>query len=281
MVAAQLGINLGAAIGKDLFPLVGPEGVAALRTGLSTLFLLALIRPSPKALEHSSRGWLLPYGLSLGGMNLLFYWAIERIPLGVAAAIEISGPLAVVVFTSRSAKDFFWLALAVGGLLLLLPWPKAGTQLDPIGIAFALGAAACWALYILCGKQASRVGSPAAVAFGMCAACLITLPFGFASAGASLLSGHVLWIGCVVALLSSALPYLLEMKALEWLSSRVFGAITSSAPAIAALIGFAFLGERLTALQWAAIGLVIVACAGCSLSGARPPVARASEDVVR
>lgn len=279
IVAAQVSINLGAALGKGLFPLVGPEGVAALRTGISALILLAVSKAWTITVTRSQGLWLVLYGLALGGMNLLIYWAIARIPIGVAVAIEISGPLAVVLLTSRSARDLLWFALGAGGLLLLVPWPGADTRLDPIGIAFALGAASCWALYILFGKRASQVESRSAVALGMSAACCVTVPFGVSVAGAHLLLGSVLALGLGVALLSSALPYLLEMKALERLSSRVFGVVTSSAPAIAALVGFALLGEQLSPRQWLAIALMIAASAGCSLA-TQPAVQRASEDVM-
>lgn len=127
------------------------------------------------------------YGLALGGMNLLFYLAIERIPLGVATTIEIAGPLSVVLLTSRSIRDFFWFALAVASLLMLMPWPGSQTRLDPIGIAFALGAAACWALYILFGKRASELESRTAVALGVLGASAVTLPFGIVAAGEKLL----------------------------------------------------------------------------------------------
>lgn len=279
IVAAQVSINLGAALGKGLFPSVGPEGVAALRTGIAALLLLGLARPWTVAITPRQAAWLFLYGLALGGMNLLIYWSMERIPIGIAVAIEICGPLAVVLLTSRSGRDFLWLALAVAGLLLLVPWPGAEAGLDPLGVAFALGAAACWALYILFGKRASEVGGGAAVALGMTAACLVTVPFGVSAAGTGLLLGPVLGLGLAVALLSSALPYLLEMAALGRLSSRVFGVVTSAAPAIAALAGFAVLGERLSPAQWLAVALMIAASAGCSLA-AGPAVRRARDGAV-
>ncbi|HEY9236726.1 MULTISPECIES: EamA family transporter [Phenylobacterium] len=279
ILAAQISINIGAALGKGLFARIGPEGVAALRTSIAALLLLSFAKPWTFRVTRVQAPWLLAYGLTLGSMNLLIYWAFERIPIGIAVAIEICGPLAVVLATSRSARDFLWLALAVAGLALLVPWPGAGAALDPIGICFAVAAAACWALYILFGKRASQVESRTAVALGMTAACLITLPFGVTAAGRELLTGHVLMLGAVVAVLSSALPYLMEMKALERLSSRVFGVVTSSAPAIAAVVGFLILGERLTAAQWLAVVLMVTASAGCSLTS-KPAVERAREDVV-
>jgi len=277
IVIAQMSINVGAAIGKSLFLLVGPEGVAALRTTISALILLAIARPWKAAVTRRQGRFLILYGLALGGMNLLIYWAFQRIPIGIAVAIEISGPLLVVLLTSRSLRDLIWLFLAVLSVLLLVPWPGRETSFDPFGILFALAAAGCWALYILFGKRAAEVEARAAVAIGMTVACLLTLPFGIPTGGATLLAWPVLAVGFVVAILSSALPYTLEMKALERLSSRAFGVITSSAPAIAALAGFLVLGERLTPLQWFAIALMIGASAGCSLTS-RPIVSRPAEE---
>lgn len=262
-----------------MFPLVGPEGVAALRTGLSALILIAIARPWRTAIEPAQWVALGLYGLSLGGMSLLIYWAIERIPIGIAVAIEICGPLAVVLMTSRSLRDLLWFGLAVGGLLLLIPWPGADARLDPIGLAFAGGAAACWMIYILVGKRAAQVEGKVAVAIGMTAACLVTVPLGIATAGSDLLQTRVLGFGLLVAALSSALPFMLEMKALEQLSSRVFGVVASSAPAIAAVVGFVLLGERLSLVQWIAIAMMIAASAGCSLAN-RPAITKAREDVV-
>jgi inner membrane transporter RhtA len=271
IVAAQISINLGAALGKGLFASIGPEGVAALRTTISALLLLAIARPWRAPPGRQETIWLVLYGLTLGSMNLMFYWAIQRIPIGIGVAIEICGPLAVVLITSRSARDVLWLALAIAGLLLLMPWSGADQRLDSAGMAFALGAALCWALYIVFGKRASQVEGIKAVACGMTIACLVTLPFGLAVAGHRLQETPVLVLGAVVALLSSALPYVLEMKALERLTARIFGVVTSAAPAIAALVGFLILGERLTWAQWLAVVLMISAGAGCSLAG-RPTI---------
>lgn len=277
LIIAQFSINLGAAVAKSLFPLVGPEGVAALRSGIAALILLAVMRPWRTRITGRQAGFLLAYGLSLGGMNLLIYGAFQRIPIGVAIAIEISGPLTVVLLTSRSWRDFLWLALAVGSLMALIPWPGSQASLDPVGILLALAAAACWALYIVFGKRASTIGGGAAVALGMSISCLVTVPVGIATAGADLLQGHVLAIALGVALLSSALPYMLEMRALEALSSRLFGVLISGAPAVGALAGFIVLGERLSPLQWGAVAAMIMASAGCALTTRRPAPAEIEE----
>jgi len=269
MAGAQVSVNVGAALGKTLFVSVGPEGVAALRTSIAAILLLAIARPWRAMPSRTQMGWLTVYGLTLGSMNLLIYAAFARIPIGVAVAIEICGPLGLVLATSRSLRDFLWLGLAIGGLLLLAPWPGAGVRLDPAGIGFPLAAALAWALYILFGKRAAQVKGTTAVALGMTIACCVTLPFGLSAAGGRLLDPSVLGLGIGVALLSSALPYVLEMKALGYLSARVFGVLTSAAPAVAALVGFLILGERLALAQWLAIALMIAASAGGSLTGRR------------
>lgn len=278
IVVAQASINLGAAFAKSLFPIVGPEGVAALRTTISALILLTIARPWRVRITARQLKWLLLYGLVLGGMNLMIYWAIRRIPIGIAVAIELCGPLSLVLVTSRSVRDFLWLGLALGGLALLIPWEASARALDPLGIVFALSGAACWALYILCGRRASEVGGSVAVSVGMIVACCVTVPFALAAAPRHL-PLHALALGAVVAVLSSALPYVLEMRAMRQLPSRIVGLLSSSAPALGAVIGFLLLGERLTALQWLAVAMMIGASAGCSLAS-RPPVAAAREDVM-
>lgn len=279
IVAAQISINIGAAFAKSLFPLVGPEGIAALRTGIAAVILLVVARPWQRSLSRRQILWIILYGLALGGMNLLIYWAFARIPIGVAVAIEIAGPLSVVLLTSRAARDFLWLALAVASVLLLMPWPGWHAPLDLAGVGFAMGAAVCWALYIVFGKRASEVESSTAVALGMAAACIVTIPIGVATEGSRLLETSAWGLGLVVALLSSAIPYMLEMKALQRLSSRLFGVLTSSGPALAALAGFALLGERLTLVQWIAILLMISASAGCSLTS-RPTTSRVVDEAM-
>lgn len=273
IVAAQISINVGAALGKGLFPLVGPGGVAALRTGFAAVMLMLVARIWRARLTAAHAPWLLLCGLSLGAMNLLIYWAFARIPIGLAVAIEITGPLAIVLVTARSVRDVLWLLLGLLGLVMLVPWPGNPAGLDPAGVAFALAAAACWAFYIIFAKRASEAEGATAIAVSMMIACLITFPAGIASAGEALLQWRVVGFGIVVAALSSALPYFLEMKALERSSLRLFGVVISSAPAIAALAGYVMLGEMLTAYQWLAVVLMISASAGSAL-GVRPSAAR-------
>ena len=278
VLAAQVSVNAGAALGKGLFAQVGPEGVALLRTVIAAGLMVLLARTWRARVSRQQMVWLALYGLTLGAMNLLIYLAFERIPIGVAVAIEITGPLALVLATSRSGRDILWFALAAGGVALLVPWPGRAAPLDPLGVAFALGAAACWAGYIVFGKQASRVESLTAVSIGMLFACIVTVPIGLASAGAQLWQGPVLALGMAIAVLSSALPYALEMKSLERMTMRVFGVATSTAPAVAALAALLILGEELTVLQATGMALVMAASAGASLTSASA-VRRARDDI--
>ena len=264
ILASMVSVNAGAAWAKGLFPLVGFEGLTAVRVGLAAVLMLAIVRPWRTIPSRRDGFNLLAYGLMLGCMNLLIYGAFARIPIGVAVAIEVVGPLAVVVLSSRRARDFAWVLLAALGLWLLSPLHAGVAPLDPVGVAYALGAAFCWAMYIVFGKRVSSLNGGQAVAWGMLAAALFTVPVGVAHAGAALLAPTVLAGGLAVAVLSSALPYSLEMAALARLPRRVFGILVSAGPAFAALAGFIVLGERLTGLQWLAIALVIVACGGAA-----------------
>jgi len=260
----MLSTYLGAAIAKQLFPLVGSQGVTALRVGLAACMLLAWFRPWRTPLARSAIPNLLLYGLMLGCMNLLIYGAFARIPIGIAVAIEVTGPLLVVLAGSRRVTDFAWLACAVLGLWLLLPVHDHGGALDPVGIALAGGAALCWAMYIVFGKRVSTLQGGQAVGWGMLAAALFTVPVGAAHAGPALLAPGVLAAGLGVALLSSALPYSLEMLALRRLPRRVFGMLVSASPAVSALAGWLVLGEQLLAVQWLAIALIIAASGGAA-----------------
>lgn len=264
LLAAMVSTYVGAAIAKHLFPVVGSQGVTALRVGLAACMLLAWCKPWRTPLARKDIPNLLLYGLMLGCMNLLIYGAFARIPIGIAVAIEVTGPLLVVLAGSRRVTDFAWLACAVLGLWLLLPLGKHTAALDPLGMLLAGGAAACWAMYIVFGKRVSTLQGGQAVAWGMLAAALFTVPVGAMHAGAALLAPGVLAAGLGVALLSSALPYSLEMRALRHMPRRVFGMLVSASPAVSALAGWLVLGERLSPLQWLAIALVMLASAGAA-----------------
>lgn len=270
VLASLISVNFGAAFAKTVFPLLGAAGVAALRISLAAALLWLLRKPWRRRVPTGAGWWLAAYGATLGLMNLCIYLAFERIPLGVAIAIEVSGPLAVVLFGSRRPRDFCWLAAAVAGLLLLLPL-HSDAPLDPVGVAFACAAGLCWALYIVAGKRVSGLVGGDAVAWGMLAAAILVLPIGVAHAGMALLSPGILLVGLAIAILSSALPYSLEMEAMRRVPAHVFGLLVSASPAVGALAGFIVLGERLTPLQWVAIFCIMAASAGSALTAGHKP----------
>ena len=277
VLLAMITIQSGASIAKQLFPLIGPEGTTALRLGFSALALWLVFRPW-RALPQG-RDWqaVIVYGLCLGGMNILFYLAIARIPLGIGVALEFTGPLAVALFSSRRKRDVIWVVFAIAGILLLLPDMHGVDALDPVGVMLALAAGACWAGYILFGKKTNTQSSGGiTVALGMTVAALVLVPVGAVTQGMALLSWDVLPLGFLVGILSSAIPYSLEMVALRNMTSQNFSVFMSMEPAIAALAGFLILAELLTLWQWLAIGLVIVASLGSSLTSSQAKVPETS-----
>jgi inner membrane transporter RhtA len=259
---AMASFQAGASIAKTLIPRVGAPGTAALRVGLGAL-IVALVQ-RPWRVMPTRRSWrsILVYGLSLGTMNLVFYMSLRTIPLGIAVALEFTGPLAVAAFSSRRLIHFVWLMLAVIGLLFLLPLNLTATRIDPVGAAFALAAGACWAVYIVFGQRAGVAHGATASAWGMLIGSCVAVPIGVASARTALLDLTVLPFGAAVAVLSSSLPYTLEMFGLRNLSARVFGTLMSLEPAFGALAGLVFLGERLNSVQILAIAAVMAASIG-------------------
>lgn len=266
LIVAMSSIQSGASLAKSLFPLVGAPGVTALRLALGTLILVIVFKPWRLTFAPEQRLPLLLYGLSLGGMNYLFYLSLQRIPLGIAVALEFTGPLAVALFGSRRPIDFLWVALAVLGLWFLLPLGHSAEPIDLTGAALAIGAGACWALYIISGQRAGEEHGAATVAMGSLIAALIFVPVGVLQAGDVLWQWSLLPIGLGIAVLSTALPYSLEMVALTRLPTRTFGTLMSMEPAIAALSGMIFLGETLTLTQTMALGAIIVASVGSTLT---------------
>lgn len=266
VVVSLLSQNVGAALAKGLFVELGARGTVALRVGLAAGVVNAAVRPwrAWPALEPAARRDLVRYGLTLGLMNLLIYQAFARIPIGVALAIEIVGPLGVAVASSRRPLDGLWIGLAAAGLSLLLPWRGLQAGLDPLGVGFAVWAAVCWAGYIVLGKRvAGRVPASVAVAVGLGLAAAVVVPFGVWQSGSLLWQPRALGWGLAIALLSSVLPYSLEMLALRRLPRGVFGMLVSSAPAVTTLAGWWVLGEQLSLAQAVAVGCVVVA-AGCA-----------------
>lgn len=266
ILIAMLSIQSGASLAKSLFPLVGALGVTALRIVLGTAILVVIFKPWRLRFKKEQRLPLLFYGLSLGAMNYLFYLSIQTIPLGIAVALEFTGPLAVALFSSRRPVDFIWVVLAVLGLWFLLPLGQSVSEIDLTGAALALGAGACWAVYILTGQRAGEEHGPATVALGSLIAAIVFVPIGMAQATESIWQWSVMPIGLAVAILSTALPYSLEMIALTRLPTRIFGTLMSMEPALAAISGMVFLGETLTLTQTLALCSIIAASMGSTLT---------------
>jgi inner membrane transporter RhtA len=270
-VGAAFSVQFGAALATTAFDEVGPLGFVWLRVGLAALLLLAL---NARALRRGSvppLRWVIAAGVAVAVMNGCFYQAIDRIPLGLATTVEFLGPLTVAVIGSRRALDFVWIALAGAGVALL---GSPGVDIDPVGLAFAFGAAAAWAAYILLAKRMLAdwdVGP--GLALTLLVAALLLAPFGVASGGSDLLDLRVLAVGLAVAVLGSVLPFTLELGALRQLSAATFGILLSLEPAVAAFAGAVALGQVPNAVEALAIVLVVVASAGASLHARRvvPP----------
>ena len=261
LLVAMLSFQIGASVAKQLIPAVGAPGTTALRLGLTVLVLGLVQRPWRTVPSRQAVPVLLAYGLALGTMNFVFYQSLRTIPLGIAVGLEFTGPLTVALLASRRRLDFLWVVFAVVGLACLLPFTSAAA-LDPRGVVFALAAGVCWALYIVFGKKAGHAHGAAASTWGLLIAATVIVPIGVADAGRALLAPSVLRLGFAVAMLSSALPYTLEMIALRKLSTKTYGTLMSAEPAIAALSGLALLGEHLSTRQWMGIAFVMVASIG-------------------
>jgi inner membrane transporter RhtA len=265
VLLAIISVQSGAAIAKGLFPAIGAAGTASLRIGISALLLLAVYRPNLKKITIDQWKIVIPYGLSLGAMNLIFYLAIERIPIGLAVTLEFIGPLLVAVFGSKRWIDFFWVLLAAAGIVLIAPWTSNG--IDMLGMLFALLAGAFWAAYIVLGSKVSKIMKGGdAVATGMLFASILIVPFGILGNGLSNLTPQLLGLGVALALLSSAIPFTLEMKALGQLPARTFSILMSLEPAAASICAFLFLQEYLSFNEILAVIFVVIASAGSTIT---------------
>jgi inner membrane transporter RhtA len=270
VLMAAASVQFGAALAKTLFDQVGAGGTVFLRVALAAVVLVAIWRPNVTRLRGRELRLALAFGTALAGMNLAFYAAIDRIPLGVAVTFEMVGPLGVAVALSRRPTDLGWAALAGAGILLLSDFGDFG-DLDPAGVGLALVAGAFWAAYILLSARAGRAfPGGAGLALALVAGGLILIPVGVADGGQALLEPEVLAIGAAVAILSSAIPYSLELEALRRLPAGIFGVLMALDPAIATLAGYIVLGEGLTGRELAAIGLVVAASAGAARSAPAP-----------
>lgn len=263
VLAAVTSVQFGAALAKTLFDEIGAGGTVFVRVLAAAIVLALIWRPRIAGHGTSDLRLVLVFGLALAGMNLAFYASLERIPLGIAVTFEFVGPLGVAVFGSRRPLDLAWVALAAAGILLLSG--LGGASLDGLGVALALLAGGFWAAYILLSVRVGQVfPGGAGLALAMMVATLPLAPVGIAEAGGELLVPWVLAVGAAVGVMSSAIPYTLELEALRRLPTGVFGVLMSLEPAVAALAGFVVLGEELATREVAAILLVVAASAGAA-----------------
>lgn len=269
LLIAMASIQSGASLAKSIFPVVGAQGTTTLRLIFASVIMILLLRPWKAKLTARSLQTVAVYGVALGGMNLLFYMSLQTVPLGIAVALEFTGPLAVAIYASRKAIDFLWIGLAIVGLLLLIPTDAGSASIDLMGAGYALAAGVCWALYILFGQKAGADNGVQTAALGVMIAAIFVTPFGVAHAGATLLTPSLIPVALGVAVLSTALPYTLEMIALTRMPARTFGTLMSVEPAIAAMSGLLFLNEYLSLAQWMAISCIILASVGATLTMGR------------
>jgi inner membrane transporter RhtA len=254
----------GASIAKQLFPAIGAIGTVSLRIVLSAVLLTLINRP--KFLQFTKQKWkyCALYGIGLAAMNLIFYMAIQRIPLGLAVTVEFAGPLFLALVLSRKLLDVVWALLACVGILLIVPWQSNNIDLLGLGLAFLAGM--FWAGYIVMGGKVAKImDGKDAVTTGMLFASLVIIPFTIWDGAVFNLTPTLFIKGLGVAILSSALPFSLEMMALKKLPAKTFSILMSLEPAFAAFSGLLFLSESLTFLQWISIACVIAASIGTTV----------------
>jgi len=256
----------GAAIAKGIFPVLGAAATSSLRIVLSAIILVLFNRPNLRNLSRAQWRLVALYGLTLGTMNTVFYMAIARVPLGVGVAIEFIGPLSLALISSKRVADFLWVLLAAAGIALIAPWNNKG--LDTTGVLLALLAGALWAAYIILGGRISKImDGGKAVTVGMIFAAALVLPIAIGNGLLVNFKPTMILPGIVLALLSSAIPFTLEMHALRKIPAKTFSILMSLEPAVAAFSGLIFLHEYLSFREWLAVALVIVASAGVTLTG--------------
>lgn len=267
-LASMICVQGGASLAKRLFPALGAIGTSTLRIGLSAIILFFINRP--KLGSFSKKQWLYCsiYGLGIAAMNLIFYMAIKRIPLGLGVTIEFVGPLFLALVLSRKVLDLLWALLACTGILLIVPWGTG--EVDLLGVLLAFLAGVFWAVYIVMGGKVSKVmDSKDAVSTGMLIAALFIIPFAIWDGQLLKITPLLFLQGLGVAILSSALPFSLDMIALKQLPAKTFSILTSLQPAFAALSGLLFLQENLSFLQWISIACVVMASVGTTLFNRR------------
>jgi inner membrane transporter RhtA len=271
VVLAATSLECGGALAKTLFPVLGPAGTVTLRVGFAAVVLLVVWRPRVHQISRTGLAVAALFGLALAAMNLAFYLALSRVPLGVAVTIELAGPLSLAALGSRRPRDLLWVALAAVGILGFAPLGVLGISgrgaLDPLGLVLSLLSGVFCAAYVVMSAKAGRAFSDGAgLALAMTIAAIVLLPIGIATAGPALLQPRLLLAGAGVALLASVAPYSLEIEALRRMPTRVYGVLVSVQPGIAAIVGWVVLHEQLSIRTLVAIAVVTVASAG----GVRP-----------
>ena len=265
IIGSMSSLTVGASMAKSLFSVMGPAGTTVVRLAIAALILIGVRRPWKNQMNAKQWRWIVYYGAGLGLMNLFFYLSIERLPIGLAIGIEFLGPLTLALCLSRTARDLVWAFLALIGIGLILPHTNA-SEIDLLGVFYALIAAGFWAYYILISKKIGEFEPGAnSTGYGMIVGSLMALPFG--ATGAAQLSEHLhlIPIALCVGLFSSAIPYSLEMKALRNLDAKTFGIVLSLEPAIGAMAAFLILNEAMTSLQLIAVAFIVTASIGSTL----------------
>ncbi|CAM5527955.1 EamA family transporter OS=Streptomyces alboniger OX=132473 GN=CP975_15405 PE=4 SV=1 [Streptomyces alboniger] len=277
VLAGGISVQFGGAVAVSVMPRAGALGIVTLRLAFAALVLLVVCRPKLRGHSRADWGTVVAFGVAMAGMNGLFYQSVARIPMGPAVTLEVLGPLALSVIASRRAVNLIWAGLALGGVFLL-GGGGGFSGLDPAGVAFALGAGAMWAAYIVFSARTGRRFPQAdGLALAMVVAAVLFLPLGIVESGPKLVQPGTLALGAVVAVMSSVLPYTLELLALRRLPAHTFAVLMSLEPALASLAGFLILSQALSAVEALAIALVIAA----SMGAVRTQVGRGRGDVKR
>ncbi|WP_248961427.1 EamA family transporter [Sphaerisporangium perillae] len=264
VLLAILSVQIGAGLAKNLFTALPPSAVVFLRIAAGAAILVVVARPRLRGLTRRDIAVGVAFGVTLGVMNLSFYEGLARLPMGICVTIEFLGPLGVAVAASRRRMDLLWVVLAATGILLLAPWGDSD-GLSWVGIAFSALAAVCWAGYILLSAAVGgRFPGTTGLSFAMVVSVIVIAPIGVTTGGTDLLRPELLLLGAGVGLLSSVIPYSLELEALRRMPKHVFGILMSLEPAVAALVGLIILGEFLDMREWAAIGCVVIASLGAT-----------------
>jgi inner membrane transporter RhtA len=271
-VSSIVAVQSGSALATSVFDSIGPLGTVFLRAVFGALLLVVLTRGATLRTRRWPHRDVVLLGAAVAGVNILFFAALDRLPLGITVTLEFVGPLGVAILGSRRRRDLLWALLAAVGIVLLSARSGGGGQVDALGIMLALGAGACWGAYIVQSDRvgASQPGIGGAAMAAVISACL-TAPFGIAQGGSDLLTPSYLLVGAAVGLLSTAVPYVFEMEALRRLPRATFGVLMSLEPAVAAAIGFLALSQGLSALEIFAIALVVIASAGALREVGGPP----------